>query len=174
MMVDIIVPIVSTANGKGAVKDGFTTIHFARPYDLKAGSIGDRLRAIQPSLFLGVPRVWEKIQAKLLAVSAANPMTGLKLKIKDWAKASALHNARNSQIGGTGEYPPNQCCGLLGHDFFDKKVLRTVKQRLGLPFPNLPYYVERRRLDDDAGALMLRTLLLLLLMSRWTTAASSR
>jgi long-subunit acyl-CoA synthetase (AMP-forming) len=96
------------------------------------GTIGDRLRAIQPSLFLGVPRVWEKMQDKILAMSKANPQTGFKLKVKDWAKASALHNAQNSLLGGTGEYPPNQVCGLLGHDFFDKKVLSTVAGRLGL------------------------------------------
>ena len=132
MMIDIIMPLVMTASDKGSTKSAYTAIHFARAYDLKAGSIGDRLRAIQPSLFLGVPRVWEKIQAKLLAISAANPLTGLKLSIKNWAKASALHNAQNSQIGGTGEYPPNKFCGLLGHDFFDKKVLSVIKQKLGL------------------------------------------
>ena len=67
-----------------------------------------------------------------MEMSKKNPQTGFKLKIKDWAKASALHNAKNSQLGGTGEYPPNQCCGLLGHDFFDKKVLSMVAGKLGL------------------------------------------
>ena len=132
MMIDIIMPLVMTGNDSPAMKKAYTSIHFARPYDLKAGTIGDRLRAIQPSLFLGVPRVWEKIQAKLIAASAANPLTGLKLSIKNWAKESALHNAMNSQIGGTGSYPPNKFCGLLGHDFFDKKVLHVIKQKLGL------------------------------------------
>lgn len=119
MMLDIILPLVGTANNP----TGYMTICFARPYDLKKGTIGDRLRAIQPSLFLGVPRVWEKMQDKILAMSKANPQTGFKLKVKDWAKASALHNAQNSLLGGTGEYPPNQVCGLLGHDFFDKKSI---------------------------------------------------
>ena len=72
------------------------------------------------------------MQDKILAMSKANPQTGFKLKVKDWAKASALHNAQNSLLGGTGEYPPNHVCGLLGHDFFDKKVLSTVAGRLGL------------------------------------------
>ena len=76
--------------------------------------------------------MWEKMQDKILAMSKANPQTGFKLKVKDWAKASALHNAQNSLLGGTGEYPPNHVCGLLGHDFFDKKVLSTVAGRLGL------------------------------------------
>jgi long-chain-fatty-acid--CoA ligase ACSBG len=128
MMLDIIMPLVSTAGNS----NGFTTICFARPYDLKIGTIGDRLRAIQPSMFLGVPRVWEKMQDKILAMSKANPQTGFKLTVKDWAKESALINAQNSQLGGTGKYPPNKLCGLLGHDFFDKKVLSMVAARLGL------------------------------------------
>ena len=128
MMVDIILPLVGTANNP----TGWMTICFARAYDLKLGTIGDRLRAIQPSLFLGVPRVWEKMQDKILLMSKKNPQTGFKLKVKDWAKASAFHNAKNSQIGGTGEYPPNQLGGLLGHDFFDKKVLSMVAAKLGL------------------------------------------
>lgn len=131
MMIDIILPLVGTAS-KGKTTDAFTTICFARAYDLKLGTIGDRLRAIQPSLFLGVPRVWEKMNDKIMALSRANPTVGFKDKIKNWAKASALQNATNSQLGGTGEYPPNQVCGLLGHDFFDKKVLSVVKGRLGL------------------------------------------
>merc|ERR1712028_275612 len=127
MMLDIILPLVGTANNP----TGYMTICFARPYDLKKGTIGDRLRAIQPSLFLGVPRVWENMNDKIMALSRANPTVGFKDKVKKWAKASALQNATNSQLGGTGEYPPNQVCGLLGHDFFDKKVLSVVKGRLG-------------------------------------------
>ena len=41
------------------------TVHFARPYDLSKGTVGFRLRAVKPTMFLGVPRVWEKIQAKI-------------------------------------------------------------------------------------------------------------
>ena len=63
-----ILPLVGTAS-KGKTKDAFTTICFARAYDLKLGTIGDRLRAIQPSLFLGVPRVWEKMNDKIMALS---------------------------------------------------------------------------------------------------------
>lgn len=47
MMVDIIMPLVGTALIPG---DGYTTMHFARPYDLKASTIGDRLRAVRPTV----------------------------------------------------------------------------------------------------------------------------
>ena len=43
-------------------------MHFARPYDLSKGTVGFRLRAVKPTMFLGVPRVWEKIQAKITKI----------------------------------------------------------------------------------------------------------
>lgn len=36
------------------------TCYFARPYDMKAGSLKDRLCACRPTLMLAVPLVWEK------------------------------------------------------------------------------------------------------------------
>lgn len=56
-------------------EESWFTVHFARPYDLKAGTIGDRLRAVRPTMFLGVPRVWEKIAEKMKAMVAKNPLT---------------------------------------------------------------------------------------------------
>ena len=60
MMVDIVCPIVGAA-----FKEGYACNYFARPYDLKVGTIGDRLKAVKPTMFLGVPRVWEKIAEKM-------------------------------------------------------------------------------------------------------------
>ena len=55
MMVDIIAPLVCTA-----IKPGYATAYFARPLDLKSGTLKQRLLAVRPTIFLGVPRVWEK------------------------------------------------------------------------------------------------------------------
>jgi len=120
MMVDIVCPLVVTA-----LMPSYTTVYFARPYDLKAGTIGDRLRGVEPTLFLGVPRVWEKIQEKMMATVAANPPVGVKLKIARWAKKRGLQHSLAMQMGGDGSYG---CC----HNFADKKVLSVVKSRLGL------------------------------------------
>merc|ERR1719353_50729 len=97
-MVDIIAPLVGTA-----LRPGWSCAYFARPYDLKVGSIGDRLRAVKPTMFLGVPRVWEKIAEKMKAVGANTK--GLKLTIAKWAKAKGIEHARNCQLGGTGAKP---------------------------------------------------------------------
>lgn len=65
MLVDIISPLYVTARDKGWV-----TVHYARPYDLSKGTVGNRLRAVKPTLFLGVPRVWEKIALKIKKIGA--------------------------------------------------------------------------------------------------------
>lgn len=103
--------------------DSWLEVSFARPYDLKLGSIGERLRAVKPTYFLGVPRVWEKIAEKMKAVGAAT--TGLKKSIATWAKAKGLEYARNCQLGGSGAVPFN-------YGAANKIVLSKVKMALGL------------------------------------------
>ena len=66
-MVDIVVPIINSA-----ARSSWITMHFARPYDLARGTLGDRLRAVRPTMFLGVPRVWEKIAEKIKVRSASD------------------------------------------------------------------------------------------------------
>ena len=118
MMVDIIMPICITA-----YKPAWTTCYFARPYDLKAGSIVDRLKAVQPTIFLGVPRVWEKVAEKLKAVGAT--IKGAKRTMANWAKNKGLQHQLNKQLGGSGEYP-------FMYGLADKIVLSGVKAKLGL------------------------------------------
>jgi long-subunit acyl-CoA synthetase (AMP-forming) len=50
--------------------------------------LGDALREVRPHYFLAVPRVWEKIQEKIMAAGAKNPP--LKKKIAAWARRQGL------------------------------------------------------------------------------------
>ena len=50
------------------------------------------LQETTPTLFFGVPRVWEKIQEKMLEVGRANK--GLKKQIGNWAKQTGLQHNR--------------------------------------------------------------------------------
>ena len=125
MMVDIITPLTSSA-----FKPGWISVNFARPYDLKVGSIGDRLKTVKPTLFLGVPRVWEKIAEKMKAIGKTT--TGLKLSIAKWSKGKGLEHARAanlpgyaSQYAGDGHFPP-------GYSLAEALVLRKVKEAIGL------------------------------------------
>merc|ERR1719409_1665340 len=105
MMVDIVTPVIHTATQPGHI-----STFFARNYDLKVGAIKDRLNVARPTIFLGVPLVWEKIADKMRAVGAN--ITGAKAHISKWAKDKAVRKARGAQLGGTGEVPWGSGVGL--------------------------------------------------------------
>lgn len=92
------------------------TIWVAESLDL----LGDNLREVRPTLFLGVPRVWEKIQAKIVAAGAQNPP--LKKKIAAWARRQGLAGGYAHQVG-----KPNP----LLYPLADKLVFSKVRERLG-------------------------------------------
>jgi len=106
----------------GAMTPSVSTVFFARPYDLKAGTIKDRLLVARPTIFLGVPLVWEKMADRIKAIGAAS--TGLKKTISTWAKAKCLAHAQELQLGGSGAIPCNLC---LAH-----KIMKAVKGAVGL------------------------------------------
>jgi long-subunit acyl-CoA synthetase (AMP-forming) len=83
--------------------------------------LGDNLREIRPTYFLGVPRVWEKIQAKMMIAGAKN--SPLKKKIAKWARGLGLEAGYAEQNGGRRPtlYP-----------LADKVVFSKVRERLGL------------------------------------------
>lgn len=83
--------------------------------------LGDNLKALRPTLFLAVPRVWEKIQAKITAAGAAN--TGLKKKIGSWARSQGIAGGYADQKG----QPRPMFFGLA-----NKLVFTKVREQLGL------------------------------------------
>jgi long-chain-fatty-acid--CoA ligase ACSBG len=49
MLVDIVFGVIATAT-----RAGWVTTYYARPYDLKAGTLKSRLQCVRPTIFLGV------------------------------------------------------------------------------------------------------------------------
>merc|ERR1719412_3112631 len=94
----------------GALTKSNNCVFFARPYDLKVGTIKDRLCIARPTLFIGVPLVWEKMADRIRAIGAAS--TGLKKTLSTWAKGKALEHARNIRLGGTGAVPGGHCLAM--------------------------------------------------------------
>jgi len=83
------------------------TLFFARPDALK-GTLKATLQHVRPTVFFGVPRVWEKFAEALQAVGAST--TGVKKKLSTWAKKVALAKYREGRAdAAAGAY-----AGLLG------------------------------------------------------------
>ena len=61
-----------------------STVHFAESLE----KLGENLADVRPTIFMGVPRVWEKIQAKMQAAGAKSPP--FRKKLVAWARKTGL------------------------------------------------------------------------------------
>jgi long-subunit acyl-CoA synthetase (AMP-forming) len=93
------------------------TTWFAESLD----KLGENLREVRPEFFFAVPRVWEKIQAKMQAAGAAAPP--LRKKLVAWARRQGLAAGYAEQ--GKGKKPAL-------HGIAKKLVFSKVRERLGL------------------------------------------
>jgi len=98
--------------------------YFADKGALK-GTLTTTLKEVVPTLFFGVPRVYEKIQEKMLEVGRANK--GLKKQIGQWAKKTGLEHNQNV-LNGTGMSMSSE----LKYKIADKVVFQKVKTALGV------------------------------------------
>ena len=84
-------------------------------------SLGNNLREVRPTIFIGVPRVWEKIQAKMTAAGGGNPF--LKRKIAAWARKQGLRGGYGEQAG---KAKPRS------YRLADRLIFSRVRKRLGM------------------------------------------
>jgi long-chain acyl-CoA synthetase len=88
-------------------------------------ALPDNIKEVRPTLFFGVPRVWEKFQAGVTAKLAE--ATGLKRRIADWAMSVGREAVAVRNAGG-------EPGGLLAlrYRLADRLLFRKVKAALGL------------------------------------------
>ncbi|MBF6347983.1 long-chain fatty acid--CoA ligase [Nocardia flavorosea] len=79
----------------------------------------------RPTVFFGVPRVWQKIKAGVEAKLAAE--TGAKKAVADWAVATGIAAAK-ADLAGTGRGP----LLTVQHRIAEKLLLAKVRAALGL------------------------------------------
>ena len=95
-------------------------VYFAESID----TIGDNLRESRPTLFFGVPRIWEKLQAGISA--KLDQTTGAKRALVTWARDVAsrvnAHRDRSAAIPRSLQ---------LQYALADKLVLQKLKAALG-------------------------------------------
>ncbi|XP_051551981.1 long-chain-fatty-acid--CoA ligase ACSBG2-like isoform X2 [Myxocyprinus asiaticus] len=94
---------------------------FAEPDALK-GSLANTLREVRPTSFLGVPRVWEKMQEAMKAAGAKSSV--MKKSIADWAKGIGLQASYNA-MDGDSSVP-------WGFMLANNLVFKNVRKALGL------------------------------------------
>ena len=99
---------------------GGGTVWFADKMALQ-GTLLKSLVEAKPTLFFGVPRVYEKIQEKMTEVAKTN--TGLKKKLSDMAKEAALEHHFATFEGKSG--------GGLKYKLGKKVVMSKVAKALG-------------------------------------------
>jgi len=92
-------------------------VYFAESLD----KLGENLVEARPTVFMGVPRVWEKIQAKMVAAGASAPP--MRKKLVAWARKQGL-------AGGYAEQRGERKPAL--YPVAKKIVFDKVRKRLGL------------------------------------------
>jgi long-subunit acyl-CoA synthetase (AMP-forming) len=94
-----------------------SVVYFAESIE----KLGENLADVRPTVFMGVPRVWEKIQAKMQAAGQNAPP--MRKKLVGWARKTGLAGGFAEQRG---EKKP------LLFPVAKKIVFDKVRQRLGL------------------------------------------
>ncbi|XP_070591698.1 LOW QUALITY PROTEIN: long-chain-fatty-acid--CoA ligase ACSBG2-like [Erythrolamprus reginae] len=93
--------------------------YFAQPDALK-GTLVDTLREVRPTAFMGVPRVWEKMQERMKSVGAKS--STLKKKIALWAKSVGLET-NLKRMNGSPDLPMNY---RLARALIYKKIRKAL------------------------------------------------
>ncbi|XP_064619094.1 long-chain-fatty-acid--CoA ligase ACSBG2-like isoform X2 [Lineus longissimus] len=96
------------------------SVYFARADALK-GTLGETLREVRPTGFLGVPRVWEKM-AEMMKAAGKN-ISGFKRKVATWAKGVGLKG--NLALIDGGQVP-------FGWTVANAMVFKKARKALGL------------------------------------------
>ncbi|XP_059726054.1 long-chain-fatty-acid--CoA ligase ACSBG2 isoform X3 [Haemorhous mexicanus] len=96
-------------------------VYFAQPDALK-GSLVETLREVRPTAFLGVPRVWEKMEEKMKSVGMK--ASALRRKVAAWAKGVGLQT-NLKKMDGCSEEPVN-------FRLARQLVYRKVRKAIGL------------------------------------------
>lgn len=98
--------------------------HFAQPDALK-GSLVNTMKEVRPTAFMGVPRVWEKMQEKMKSIGAKS--STVRRKVAAWAKDVGLQTnlGKMNQNSASARSP-------FSYHIAKRLVFKKVRKALGL------------------------------------------
>lgn len=96
--------------------------YFAQPDALK-GTLTTTMKEVRPTFFFGVPRVWEKIQEKMVQIGRS--VTGIKKSLSTWAKSCGTEHCKLAQYGMGNGAP-------FGYGCANSLILSKIKEAIGL------------------------------------------
>lgn len=97
-----------------------SSLYFARP-DALQGSLVETLQWARPTLFLAVPRVWEKFEDKLKQIASTKP--AILQSISGWAKGHGYAKVMAQTKGGDP--------GMM-YSIASALILNRIKEAIGL------------------------------------------
>lgn len=109
------------------------TVYFAQPDALK-GTLVNTLSECRPTLFFGVPRVWEKIEEKMRAVATEKykGVVGGILYLVSLLGKSATSMWHSEQSSGILQLPVFQLPVYYTYLFYSNFIFSSIKAQLGL------------------------------------------
>jgi long-chain-fatty-acid--CoA ligase ACSBG len=105
------------------------TVNFADRNALK-GSLVSTLREVRPTLFLGVPRVFEKMMEKMQELGKSAP--AVKRLVANWAKKTGLDRNKKKLVAQASGASASAVGNDLQYKWAKKLVFDKVKNNLGL------------------------------------------
>lgn len=96
------------------------TVHFAKP-DALSGSLIETLKEVRPTIFLAVPRIYEKMEEKMKGI--AQQVGPVARKISTWAKSKGYENSMSIQ---------NKTATPFMYSLAKFLILKRIKDALGL------------------------------------------
>jgi len=78
---------------------------------------------VRPTMFVGMPRGWEKMQGKIESFIQQSP--AIERLVAAWARSRALRTRQGQLLGGSGEVTP-------GFSAADRHVLMKIRMAIGL------------------------------------------
>lgn len=126
--IEVVVSYLPLSHVAAQVTDMYCPLHIGAKVvfadkDALKGSLKNTMVEVRPTIFMGVPRVWEKMYETLMSISKAT--TGFKKTLATWAKMASLHHHENCIANGCKSEP-------YKYRFYRWLIFDRIKQRMGL------------------------------------------